>query len=57
MMANFPMDAMPPFAKDKFLSDLRTGIDNAKAANKIKDQVQVDIADGSSGRVMQTVTK
>jgi tetratricopeptide (TPR) repeat protein len=57
MMDHFPMEAMPPFAKDKFLSDLKAGIDSAKSANNVSGQVEVDIVDAQSGRVMQTVTQ
>ncbi len=57
MMSNFPMDAMPPFARDKFLSDLKTGIANTKEAHKVTATVEVDIVDQASGRVMQTVTE
>jgi hypothetical protein len=56
LMDDFPMDQMPPFAKDKFLGDLKAGIDSAKAANHVTGTVEVDIVDTKSGRVMQTVT-
>jgi hypothetical protein len=48
---------MPPFAKDKFLGDLKAGIDTAKAANHVTGPVVVDIVDAQSGRVMQSVTQ
>jgi len=57
MMDNFPMDQMPPFAKDKFLGDLKAGIDSAKAANHVTGPVQVDLVDAQSGKVMQSVTQ
>jgi hypothetical protein len=56
-MADFPMDQMPPFAKTKFLTDLKAGIDSAKKDNNISSPVEVDIVDGASGSVMQTVTE
>jgi len=56
-MDNFPMDQMPPFAKDKFLGDLKAGIDSAKAANHVTGPVQVDLVDAQSGHVMQSVTQ
>jgi hypothetical protein len=55
MMDHFPMEQMPPFAKDKFLGDLKAGIDSAKTANHVTDKIEVNIVDGQSGRVMQTV--
>ncbi len=57
MMEDFPMDQMPPFAKDKFLSDLKDGIDSAKKQYGVSGKVEVDIVDGVSGNVMQTMTE
>lgn len=57
LMDHFPMDQMPPFAKDKFLGDLKAGIDSTKAAHHITGTVEVDIVDAQSGRVMQAVTQ
>ncbi len=57
MMDHFPMDQMPPFAKDKFLGDLKAGIDSAKTSSHVTDTVEVDIVDAQTGRVMQTVTE
>jgi cytochrome c-type biogenesis protein CcmH/NrfG len=57
MMNNFPMDQMPPFAKDKFMTDLKSGIVSAKKDYKVSGKVEVDLVDGASGRVMETVTE
>lgn len=57
MMNNFPMDQMPPFAKDKFMNDLKSGIDSAKKNYKISGKVEVDLVDSASGRVMETITE
>jgi tetratricopeptide (TPR) repeat protein len=57
LMDSFPMDQMPPFAKAKFLSDLKAGIDSAKKDNNISSPVEVNIVDGASGNVMETVTQ
>ena len=56
-MDSFPMDQMPPFAKAKFLSDLKAGIDSAKKDNNISSPVEVNIVDGASGNVMETITQ
>jgi tetratricopeptide (TPR) repeat protein len=56
-MDSFPMDQMPPFAKAKFLTDLKAGIDTAKKDNNISSPVEVNIVDGASGNVMETVTQ
>ncbi len=57
LMDNFPMDEMPPFAKTKFLTDLKAGIDSAKKDNNISSPVELNIVDGASGRVMETITQ
>jgi tetratricopeptide (TPR) repeat protein len=57
MFDNFPMDQMPPFAKDKFMSDLKAGIDSAKKSHNVSGPVEVDLVDGSTGNVMQSVTE
>ncbi len=54
---NFPMDQMPPFAKDKFMSDLKAGIDSAKKSHNVSAPVEVDLVDRSTGNVMQSVTE
>jgi predicted TPR repeat methyltransferase len=57
MMDSFPMDQMPPFAKTKFLTDLKAGIDSAKKDNNISSPVEVNIVDHASGNVMETITE
>jgi cytochrome c-type biogenesis protein CcmH/NrfG len=57
MIDNFPMDQMPPFAKIKFMTDLKAGIDTAKKQNQVSSSVQVDIVDGASGKVMESITQ
>jgi hypothetical protein len=57
IMDNFPMDQMPPFAKTKFETDLKAGIDTAKKDNKIASPVEVNIVDSASGKVMETITQ
>jgi tetratricopeptide (TPR) repeat protein len=57
MMDDFPMDAMPPFARDKFLADIKSGLASAKSAHKVAGTVTIDIADAQSGRVMESVSE
>lgn len=57
LMDNFPMDQMPPFAANKFMTDLKAGIEQVKSAHKVEGPVEVDICDATSGRVMQAVTE
>jgi tetratricopeptide (TPR) repeat protein len=57
LMNDFPMDAMPPFARHKFLSDLGSGIEEAKKQYHFDGPFQLQIADAASGQVMESVTK
>jgi tetratricopeptide (TPR) repeat protein len=57
LMDKFPMDEMPPFAKAKFLTDLKAGIDTAKKDNNISSPVELDLVDSASGRVMESITQ
>jgi len=57
MMDNFPMGAMPPFARDKFIADIKAGLQTAKAAHNVTGTVTVDLADAQSGRVMESVSE
>jgi tetratricopeptide (TPR) repeat protein len=57
LMNDFPMDAMPPFARRKFLDDLGSGIADAKKQYHFQGPFELQIADASSGRVMETVTR
>jgi tetratricopeptide (TPR) repeat protein len=57
LMDNFPMDQMPPFAQHKFISDLKSGINQVKQTHRINGAVEVDICDAASGNVMQSVTE
>lgn len=57
LMDNFPMAQMPPFAKQKFIGDLTSGIDSAKAAHEVTAPVELDIADAVTGQVMETVKR
>lgn len=56
-MNNFPMQAMPPFAKEKFISDLKAGLNSAKSEHKVTNTIEVDIVDVASGKVMQQVSE
>jgi len=57
MMSDFPIDAMPPSAKQKFLSDLKDGIRDAKSRYNITGTVVVDLADALTGEVMESVSQ
>jgi tetratricopeptide (TPR) repeat protein len=57
LMSNFPMEQMPPFAAAKFISDVKAGVDRAKATYNVTAAVRIDICDAAGGRVMQSVTE
>src|SRR3990172_1587260 len=48
LMEDFPMDQMPPFAKKKFLTDIKTGIAKAKTTYKVDGAVRLDLADAAT---------
>jgi hypothetical protein len=56
-MNDFPMAAMPPFARQKFVGDLGSGIEDAKKAYHFEGPFELQIADAASGQVMETVSK
>ncbi|HUY18721.1 MAG TPA: tetratricopeptide repeat protein [Candidatus Binataceae bacterium] len=57
LMDNFPMDAMPPFMRAKFIDHIKAGLENAKREHNISGTVELDIADAASGRVMDSVSQ
>jgi cytochrome c-type biogenesis protein CcmH/NrfG len=57
LMNNFPMDAMPPFVRQRFVEDLTAGLDRAKQTYHVSSPVELDIADAATGRVMETISR
>lgn len=57
MLDQFPMDQMPPFAKKKFLNEIKNGVAKAKTAYKVDGAVELDIADAATRKTMETVTQ
>jgi tetratricopeptide (TPR) repeat protein len=57
LMQDFPMDKMPPFARQKFVGDLGSGIEDAKKTYHFDGPFELQIADATSGQVMETVSK
>jgi len=55
LIQNFPMSAMPPEVRERFLGKLRTLIDDAKKTNGISDTAKVELIDANSQQVMETV--
>jgi hypothetical protein len=54
IVENFPMAAMPPAVREKFLSRLTDNLRAARQSHQVDGPVQMEIAD-ASGSVMATV--
>ncbi len=57
LVADFPMQSMPDFAKNLFRTRLETIINDAKQKFSVTDPRTIEIADAASGTTMETVTK
>ncbi len=55
LMANFPMDQMPPVMRDSWLGKMRDAVRAESAAAGVKEVILIEIVDQPSGRVMATV--
>jgi tetratricopeptide (TPR) repeat protein len=56
VVRDFPMAAMPPFARTKFTSRVTEALREAKRAGATAGTVEVAIVDAATGSVMETVT-
>jgi cytochrome c-type biogenesis protein CcmH/NrfG len=56
VVQDFPMDAMPAEVRDLFKSRISEQLRAAAGANPVDGPVRLEVADASSGRVMETVT-
>ncbi len=57
LVANFPMQSMPEFARNLFRTRLETILVDAKQKFAVSDPRTIEIADAASGASMETVTK
>jgi tetratricopeptide (TPR) repeat protein len=57
IVSDFPMAAMPPFARAKFTERIREAVGKAKTSHGVGDAVEIAIVDAASGAVMETVTE
>ncbi len=53
---NFPMSAMPPEVRERFLGKLRTQVTEAKSANSINGTAKIELIDADTNQVMETIT-
>jgi tetratricopeptide (TPR) repeat protein len=55
-VANFPMQAMPDFARNLFRARLETILDDAKTKHGVTGECTIELVDTASGTAMETVT-
>lgn len=53
---NFPMAAMPPEVRERFLGKLRMQVTEAKSANGIGGPAKIELIDADTKQVMETIT-
>ena len=57
ILRDFPMDGMPPQMRDRFVERIRTGLRDQKKTHSVGASLRVELVDGGSGRVMETVVE
>ena len=57
LVADFPMQSMPEFARNLFKTRLDTILNDAKTKFAVSDPRTIEIVDAANGTVMETVTK
>ncbi len=53
---NFPMSAMPPEVRERFLGKLRMQVTEAKSANSINGTAKIELIDADTNQVMEIIT-
>jgi len=53
---NFPMTAMPPEIRERFLDKLRAQVTEAKNAKNVNGTAKVELIDADTNHVMETIT-
>ncbi|MGH7823495.1 MAG: hypothetical protein ACREQ9_27350, partial [Candidatus Binatia bacterium] len=56
VLHEFPMEAMPEFARVKFLDRLKTDLGEARRATGAQGASRLELVDRDSGNVMATVS-
>jgi hypothetical protein len=57
VLRDFPMESMPPFAREKFTERIKVGVRDSKSRHAVAGNVTVQLVDSASGRVMDTVSE
>jgi hypothetical protein len=56
LIQNFPMSAMPPDMRERFLEKFRTLIGEAKITNKVSGTAKVEFIDADTQQLMETLS-
>lgn len=56
LFQNFPMSAMPPEVRERFLGKLREQVNDAKKTNRIGDAVTIELIDADTDQIMDTLS-
>lgn len=56
LFQNFPMSAMPPEVRERFLGKLREQVNEAKKTNRISDAVMIELIDADTNQIMDTLS-
>jgi tetratricopeptide (TPR) repeat protein len=57
VVREFPMEAMPPFARDKFNERIKTGVRESKTKHQVTQPITIQIVDSATGQVMSTLSE
>jgi Flp pilus assembly protein TadD len=57
VLREFPMETMPPFAREKFVERIKTTVRESKRKHQVAETVQIQLVDAASGKVMETVSE
>ena len=57
LLRDFPMEAMPPMVRDKFIDRIRSGMRDSKTRAPGNGPITIELVDAASGRVMETITE
>jgi len=56
LFQNFPISAMPPEVRERFLGKMRLQVTEVKQTNNITDQVTIEFVDADTNQVMETLS-
>jgi tetratricopeptide (TPR) repeat protein len=57
LLREFPMQAMPPMVRDKFIERVHSSVRDAKLRDHAADALTIELVDAGSGEVMATIVE